>query len=173
MIEVRPAQPGDGAAICHVQHVGWLYTYPNEEHGVTRQMVFNRGMESPERTERREKQIAEHNDSCQSWVGEINGRIVGWCVAEKGKERNELASLYVLPIYHGQGVGGQLMRTALEWLGDDKEIFLHVVAYNHKAISVYEHFGFVDAGEYVYEKGPFEDGPNMASREMVRPARSS
>lgn len=167
---VRPTRPGDGRGIAHVQHEGWLHAYPNAEYGVTREHVLRRNMEGEERVAKQEQRILECGDVKQSWVAECDGGIVGWCVAANHEDRNELVSLYVLPNFHGQGVGHQLIEAALAWLGGEKEIFLHVVSYNSRAIRFYEKHGFVDAGAFVYERGPFDDGTNMPTREMIRPA---
>jgi ribosomal protein S18 acetylase RimI-like enzyme len=171
---VRPTRPGDGRSIAHVQHVGWLHAYPNEEYGVTRDHVLLRDMEGQERVAKHEQRILENDEHKLSWVSVYHGIIIGWCVAEKHQEqdRNELVSLYVLPSYHGRGVGPKLLQTALAWLGNEKDIFLHVVSYNERAICFYKRFGFEDRGAYIYEQGPFADGTNMPSREMVRPAGS-
>ncbi len=171
-VTIRRSRPGDGRGIARVQNEGWLFAYPNEAHGVTRKHVIDRGMESPEWIAKREARIAQENAQSQSWVALVDGTIVGWCVGLKGNERNEMATLYVLPAYHGKKIGKWLMQTVLAWLGHDKEIFLHVVAYNKQAIGFYEKFGFAYHCHFVYAHGPFKDGPNMETWEMVRPARS-
>lgn len=54
--------------------------------------------------------------------------------------------MYLLQRAQGQGMGRQLMAAFLAW-ADDAPIRLWVTAYNERAISFYEEYGFEDTGE--------------------------
>lgn len=60
----------------------------------------------------------------------------------------EVFALYVLAEYHGQKVGYELMRAAIEKLSAYRKVALWVLRGNERAIRFYERFGFqVDGAE--------------------------
>ena len=54
----------------------------------------------------------------------------------------EVFALYVLAVYHGQGVGYALMRAAIDKLSAYKKAAVWVLRGNERAIRFYEQFGF-------------------------------
>ena len=64
----------------------------------------------------------------------------------------EVYALYVLPEYHGTGVGRQLMDAALEALAAYPRICLWAVKGNGRAVRFYEKYGFRLTGEEVYRQ---------------------
>ncbi len=54
----------------------------------------------------------------------------------------EVFAIYVLSEYHGQGVGYELMRAAVDKLPEYKKIAVWVLKGNERAIRFYERFGF-------------------------------
>ena len=65
----------------------------------------------------------------------------------------ELDKLYVLPNYHGKGVGAGLMRQVEEILRAKgiKEVNLIVYIHNQKAVKFYQKTGFVTLGNFDYQ----------------------
>lgn len=165
---IRIAVPEDAPGIAHVQHIGWLTAYPNEELGITTKDILVRDMESERRINRHRELILARDESTQSWVAVDNENIIGWCVVSKKDERNEVNALYVLPEYHGKGVAHSLLATALQWLDHGKATWLEVVSYNSRAIRFYQKFGFILGEPVPNQRSPFPSGRNMPSREMIR-----
>jgi RimJ/RimL family protein N-acetyltransferase len=87
-------------------------------------------------------------------VAELRGEIIGTVRLFAGmcgfKDRHvaELG-IFVLPPYRGHGIGKLLMAYALDWAAsqDLQKIMLNVFATNHRAIHMYERFGFVLEGK--------------------------
>ncbi len=65
-------------------------------------------------------------------------------------DMGEVFALYVLPEYHGTGVGRQLMDAALEKLAAYPKICLWAVKGNGRAVRFYEKCGFRLTGEEKY-----------------------
>jgi len=63
-------------------------------------------------------------------------------------QENQLAKVYLLPVYQGKGIGRTLVEFALGTL-PGKEVFLWAMNYNEKARKFYEHIGFRSSGEEV------------------------
>ena len=73
----------------------------------------------------------------------------------------EVFALYVLPEYHGTGVGRQLMDAALEKLASYPHICLWLVKGNARALRFYEKCGFHLTGEEVYKQSVSAYGIRM------------
>lgn len=78
--------------------------------------------------------------SAESWVFEDDGRIVGFY----SLANEVLAALFVLPAYHGQGIGSQLLDHAKE---QRDRLELTVYVENRKSCAFYEKRGFSITGE--------------------------
>ena len=76
-------------------------------------------------------------------------RVVGFVGYGQSEEADtgEVFALYVLPEYHGTGVGRQLMDAALEKLASYPHICLWLVKGNGRALRFYEKCGFHLTGE--------------------------
>ncbi|MTH55647.1 GNAT family N-acetyltransferase [Bacillus mangrovi] len=75
----------------------------------------------------------------------------------------------VIKSQHGKGIGGQLMRTMMEWCTSQQgleKITLEVFSNNKKAIQLYEQMGFKEEGrmrnEIRYRDGTYADMITMA-----------
>lgn len=71
------------------------------------------------------------------WVAEVEGRIVGFIAFVP----DEIEHLYLLPEFHGRGIGTGLLLHALDRCGDD--VSLWVFQQNGPARSFYERHGFL------------------------------
>lgn len=87
-------------------------------------------------------------------VAKDGERVVGFVgYGDRGDEApgfGEIFALYVLPEYHGTGVGALLMRAGLEKLDGYPRICLWVLKENERAIRFYRRFGFVPDGEELH-----------------------
>ena len=84
-------------------------------------------------------------------VAKEGERVIGFVgFGDHGPEEpdmGEVFALYVLPEYHGTGVGRQLMDAALEKLASYPHICLWLVKGNARALRFYEKCGFHLTGE--------------------------
>ena len=89
--------------------------------------------------------------------------VVGFVGYGKSSEADtgEVFALYVLPEYHGTGVGRQLMDAALEKLASYPHICLWLVKGNGRALRFYEKCGFHLTGEEVYKQSVSAYGIRM------------
>ena len=89
--------------------------------------------------------------------------VVGFVGYGKSSEADtgEVFALYVLPEYHGTGVGRQLMDATLEKLASYPHICLWLVKGNARALRFYEKCGFHLTGEEVYKQSVSAYGIRM------------
>lgn len=111
---IRPANSEDAQAIAYVQVQTWKTAY----RGVIADDFLNDFSEA-ERTNRWSEILQRPEQG--SFVAETDDGVIGF--ANGGPERDgrddfrgELYGLYVLPDWHGQGIGKQLVSTFAEWL---------------------------------------------------------
>jgi ribosomal-protein-alanine N-acetyltransferase len=89
-------------------------------------------------------------------LGEVEGYLVARAVAGEG----EILNLAVAPEVRGQGLGAELLRTALDCLieAGAREVFLEVREGNATAQSLYQRRGFRPIGRRArYYRNPVED----------------
>lgn len=170
-IRITDATSDDVESIRELLRITWLATYPNEEFGITREDIQqNFDVSTPEAKERlknRKKNI-NINPNNHEWVVKLGDKVIGWSLAKKG-EQNHIQTLYVLPEYQGQGVGGKLLARVIEWFGKAQAVYLHVASYNQKAINFYKKFGFVETGQPVKnDLQPLPSGAVIPEIEMVK-----
>lgn len=87
-----------------------------------------------------------NNQDKALFVAKMDGKVVSFTfpkIEYEGKRR--LGALYIAKQAQGLGIGLALMQKALEWHGDN-DVYLLVVSYNKRAITFYEHHGFVKTG---------------------------
>lgn len=113
-ITIRPAIMKDARAIAHTQVQTWKTAY----RGVIADEFLDTFSED-ERTTRWTEILQRPEQG--SFVAESNDGVIGF--ANGGPERDgredyrgELYGLYVLPDWHGQGVGKGLVTSLVEWL---------------------------------------------------------
>ncbi len=79
-----------------------------------------------------------------TWVAEIDGTVCGF-IALMG---NEVGAIFLLPDYHGQGIGTALMDKAQELHGD---LEVEVFKVNTIGRTFYDRYGFVLLEEKLHE----------------------
>ena len=127
----------------YVQWRGWHEAYPGL---VSREYLDKLTLE------RCEKMAFARTDGIL--IARDGDRVVGFVgYGDRGPEApdvGEVFALYVLPAYHGTGVGQQLLDAALNRLSDYPRICLWVLRGNARAIRFYEKNGFHATGEELF-----------------------
>jgi RimJ/RimL family protein N-acetyltransferase len=172
-IQIRPATPDDGAGIVQVQTQTWLATYPNQEYGITEAGLRARlGSRSEEEKISSWQERIAHDPGARTWVAVDGEKVVGFCAASKGDQQNKIGGLYLLPAYHRQGIGSNMLQSALAWLGPHKDVWLSVVSYNTPAIATYAKHGFKEVGPYQDDAKQFPPESAMPEIEMIKKAEA-
>ncbi len=159
-----------------VFYKSWLATYPNEKHGITVDDIEDRHKNryDPERLAKRRDQMADPPEGETTLVAKDNDTIVGVCRVTRHPDRNRLYAIYVLPGYHGQGVGTAMWQAAQHYLDQTKHTTVKVAIYNTKAIKFYKGLGFVDTGRRMSDpKFTMKSGAVIPEIEMRREAESA
>jgi len=164
------AQPEDAAGIAHVRKETWLATYPSEELGVTVEDVISKDLESEQEISNWKKAIENPASTRKVFVAKDNEVVIGYSQGKKGESHNECWGLYVLPTYHGKGIGRELMQKVVDWLGDEKPLELNVATISTSAIELYKSFGFVEVDEPA-SSPQFASGAALPSIKMIKPAK--
>lgn len=173
---IEAARPGDEEAIAELLRITWQATYPNAEAGITEEDIRLRtegenGERIPKKIERWRKNIEITDGSKAVYVARLNDIIVGVTAPNNIDGRRRLGALYVLPDLQGKGVGGKLIRKALDWHGDKDDIYLNVASYNKNAIDFYKRFGFEETDTIVVDKGDVYGETQIPEIEMVLKAK--
>jgi GNAT superfamily N-acetyltransferase len=175
-VTVEEARPDDVAALLAVQRAAWLATYPSVEHGVAVDDVLLRleGVDG----ERLARRVATIRDGVASdreavYVARSgDGDVVGLAHARAWTDApREVVALYVLPAWHGRGLGGALLRRCLTWHGDAEPVRASVVTYNRRALDLFLRYGFRPTDGPAVDRIARERGlPELPRVELVRPA---
>lgn len=138
---IRPALPGDAAAMADVFIHAWRQAYP----GVVPDAVL--AALDHDQTARWLAELIARRPEGQTDVGELGGRVIGF--VRYGTVSGESASGYVFGLYvdpgaAGQGTGSALLRHAEQRLAADgcTTVALHVFEANERARRLYTRAGF-------------------------------
>jgi ribosomal protein S18 acetylase RimI-like enzyme len=171
-VVVEAAEPADAEVVRHIQAQTWYATYVSTEHGVTYEglKLFQDG-EHGELAERRiafwRSRIETADDTHAVYVARAAGQMVGFVAPSFFDGQWRVGALYVLPEAQGQHTGSALMRAALGWLGEGRDLYCHVAEYNDRAISFYRRFGFGLTGRRFDDAGS-PPGARIPELEMLR-----
>jgi|GEM_PF-602490 len=147
-INVRLATAADAEKIYNVQKEAWMCTYISLANSVTEHDIVEEFHDS-----KRDARIGRFTEmlklqeydfaTCEDvqYVTELDGQIVAFTHYKRSS--NHLHAIYVVPTAQGKGIGSMLMAQVEADLSAAPEITLSVATYNTKAISFYEHKGFV------------------------------
>ena len=154
--DIAQATEQDISAIRSVQRSTWLETYPNKSLGITRADIAKKFAHDDSPAGRpmwlAERVAQLENARFNAWVARAEGKIVGYCIAEKEQTQNRIKALYILPAFQKQGIGTALLDTAFAWMGEDKKIYINVASYNARAIMFYQTRGFVKTNASVSDE---------------------
>jgi GNAT superfamily N-acetyltransferase len=149
--KVMHAEPKDAAAILKLKQAAWLKTYPSQKLGITANDIYKKLTDDDiaEAVPNWQKAIAgeKYDGDIMTFVAKIDGKVVGYTQPCTEDGKRVLGAMYVLPEAQGKGIGGKLIRKAIEWHGFQDDIYANVISYNHDAIKFYEHFGFRKTGK--------------------------
>lgn len=166
---ISDPQSGDEVAIGPMHLRSWHETYTSDEFGIDHEFIdeHHGRVATEEGSEFRRKRIAEAkaspNKIMYKVVKDESGKVVGFFIAEKTKEYNELQAIYLLDAAKGSGVADELMTMFFDWFDPGKPTRLEAAAYNQRALKFYEKYGF----EKTNKKLPLHYG-KMPSLEMMR-----
>ena len=154
-ITIKPMETDEeikGKAFVHWKC--WQETYP----GLVSQEYLNKL--TPEKCEEMAFQWRDN-----ILVAKEGDRVIGFVgygsSGPDAPDTGEVFALYVLPEYHGTGVGRQLMDAALEKLAGYPKICLWAVKGNGRAVRFYEKCGFCLTGEEKFTKSVSAYGIRM------------
>lgn len=153
--------------IVSVYRDSWLETYPNKELGITENDLLSRFSDMLCVIEEWRSNILASKERLTWVVKNQQGKILGFCIARKGDEYQELEYLYIMRVIQGKGFGHQLITKAIEWMQNSKPVFLVGAAYNHKAIQFYKKYGFELSPEHIPPK-KLPNGKELPSMKMIK-----
>ena len=136
-VSLRPATPGDTAAIARVWHQGWLDGHVGH---VPEELVQHRGFD---------QFVTRAADRVPfTWVAEIDGAVVGFVTLKD----DELEQIFVVRSARGSGVAAALLERGESELraAGHRTAWLAVVTGNARARAFYERRGWRDAGGFLY-----------------------
>ncbi len=170
-VAISVATPDDVLGIQEVFIQGWVATYPNAEHGITvddiKEWFTDRDLRG--NLQKRKERLANPVNGQTTLVAKAGGRVVGVCRVMKHSDRNHLESIYVLPEYHGRGIGTAMWNSAQQYLDSTKHTIVEVATYNDKAIQFYGGLGFVDTGMRILDpRFTMKSGAVIPEMEMRR-----
>jgi len=119
------------------------------------------------------RRLVESADTA-TWIGEEDGKIAGFSIADFGRDRDGvfayIQTIEVLPQRRGRGIGNELLRR-MENAAREKgarAIWLHVESQNSGAIRLYESHGYTCEGrqDHYYAHGR----PGLVYRKLLESA---
>jgi ribosomal protein S18 acetylase RimI-like enzyme len=175
-ITTRLAKPDDVEDIAEIFYQGWLHAYPNKKVGVTVDDIkykFKDRLDEDRLKKRRQFYSVNPREGRAALVALIGNKLVGVCRIAQEESKNQIYAIYVLPEYHGVGVGKALWSDALNYFDMSKDTYVELADYNDQARGFYKKLGFVDTGRrWTDEKFVFESGSSIPEMEMVIRAKS-
>jgi ribosomal protein S18 acetylase RimI-like enzyme len=143
---VRRAVPSDAEEMIQVYYHAWMKTYPNQELGITREIIEQQKLTSCKQRNRFRNMIVGGTEQTrQVLVAQLcdSQEIIGFSEAVKSGAYQEITLLYVTPGYcNGKGVGAALMEAMLNWFDPHRPVTLYAAEYNTTAIRFYGRYGF-------------------------------
>lgn len=167
---IRKAKVEDYLSLHRVYFETWLDTYPNEEFNITVEDIEYKFKEklNPEKILEGQERIATAGDKRRMLLIESFGEVIGLCNCSEENDHNKLQAIYVLPKYHGMGLGYALWREAKKVFNLQKDIIVYVASYNKKAINFYEKLGFKSTGKIFFnENHKMRNGAMIPELKMV------
>jgi len=100
------------------------------------------------------QELFQQNDR-RTWVMDLEGEIIGYCMLRFGPEEIHLINMAVDPTHQKQGIGSKLLEHILNKIPPKTSVFLEVERGNFPAINLYIKSGFEEIGirENYYHTG--------------------
>lgn len=159
-IELVVADPEDAAALSALKAETFLETFAADNDSAHVEAHLAR-----EFTTEVVRPSLERKDTTTWWLLD-DGQPVGFLKVNRGAAQTEpgfddgleVEQVYVLASHHGRGHGGRLLEHAVQTARHEgfPYIWLGVWEHNRRAISVYEHKGYVPIGEHTFLFGDEE-----------------
>lgn len=168
--KIRKATPDDVLDLHQVYFITWLDTYPNQEFNITKEDIIFKyeSRLTPDKIAERRIKISQIKDNELMLVIEKDNKIIAVCNAVQEEFYNQLKAIYVLPEYQRLGLGSVLWKEAQRIFSPQKDIIVHVAAYNEKAINFYKKLGFVSTEKiFCDEKYKMRNGAIIPELEMI------
>ena len=159
---IEDATPADAVQIARIEEHSRIAIFTHPETGVYVDDIKPRFHKDLQEI-RKELRDSSH----KFMVARKAGIIVGFVAAQKGEDENRIHQLHIIPSSQSQGGGQRLLERALDWLGDEKDIKLHVAAHNTRAQNLYAKFGFSRTSRLIQ---PFSNNKFVQILEMTKPA---
>jgi GNAT superfamily N-acetyltransferase len=171
MLTIEEAVPQDATGIYEVMRATWIATYPVPPLGISEDDIRAIVERDPAARIERWKSALSAQDH-PFFVARDRARILGYVApfVDPETEHQRLGALYVLPEYQGRGLGGALLSAALEAIGPERDVYLHVASFNIRAIDFYRRHGFVETGVDTTGSTVTAAGVAIPEFEMVRRA---
>lgn len=161
---IREARDDDREVMRDINEEAWREIYPSEVHGISREDIENH-------IEKRRQGAKQKKDkSCKTFVVEVSGEVIGYCVGCVRENVNQLRVINFLPEYRGKGIGRDLFEYVEDNFFDkNKDTVVTVATYNTQAIEAYKRWGFVDTGKRLEdERFRFKSGSIIPEMELVK-----
>ena len=164
MSTIRQANNNDGLAIANIHLISWKATYA-ELLPVT---YINKQANLAAKVKMWQEVIAHPNS--RTWVARDKDceHSLGFISCFNKDDEWEITTLYILPNYQGQGIGSELINSALNHVlatTSRAKLYLWVLATNVKAIDFYQQHGFIASAESSEE---WYEGSKIVDIKMVR-----
>jgi GNAT superfamily N-acetyltransferase len=145
---IRPAEPGDAAAVAEIWQAGWRDGHLGHVPDALAEVRTDESF--------RVRAAARLADTT---VAVVDGAVAGFVMIDE----DEVEQVYVSARNRGTGIAGALLREAERQVAaaGHAEAWLAVVAGNERARRFYEREGWRDAGPFAYE-ARVEDGSTVS-----------
>lgn len=146
VLEIKKAKSKHAEEMMSIRVIAALGAYVNEEYNITEEDII--AQYGPEAVDKLKQGLKEKRIKGWLAIDKESGEVIGCSTAKPKKDRIRFATLHVLPEYHGDGVGREIVKEMLEWAEPKKkDIFLYVIKYNDKRHAWYRRLGFEEIGE--------------------------
>lgn len=146
---VRPFDAGDLDAVIALSLQAWVPVHASLQRVLGEAGGYTEQLPDWRADQRQAVEAACRSDQSPTWVAEVDGRVVGFVVAQLDREPGlgEIIMIAVDPAHQGHGVGSLLTSFALGWLKDNGMTVAMVETGGDPghapARQLYEHAGFV------------------------------
>ncbi len=168
-MRISSAEQKDVESILSIRSIVHADYYPREDLGITRDDAIK--TDALAITTDRGNLVSQIKDTDGSSRVDVlggDGVIGGYCVSRKLGLLNTIDYAHVLPEFQGNGYGRKLASRAIEWLGDDRPIWIEVAKHNERGKKFWERLGFVMTRAEAKKPKVMSSGIVLPHIEMVK-----